>query len=95
MPAEPAPNLLPPPARPDGLPPAPEIEEPMDVSRAKPAQPMPRFALAPMDLHGLAGSVPPPVQSYDDRPLPPILPEEPGQGVDRSPTSSIPLSHDD
>ena len=91
----PAPNLLAPPARPDGLPPAPEIEEPMDVSRAKPAQPMPRFALAPMDLHGLAASVPPPIQSYDDRPVPPILPQEPGDGVDRSPTSAIPLSRDD
>ena len=30
----PRPNLLPPPARPDGLPPAPEIDEPMDVARA-------------------------------------------------------------
>ena len=63
----PAPNLLPPPAAPDGLPPAPDIEEPMDVARAKPAAPTPRFAMAPMSLHGPSGAVPPPVQDYDAR----------------------------
>jgi len=89
----PAPNLLPPPAAPDGLPPAPDIEEPMDVARAKPGAPTPRFAMAPMSLHGPSGAVPPPIQDYDARPLPPILPEEPG--VDGAPTSTVPVSHDD
>ena len=37
----PAPSLLPPPAAPDGLPPAPEIEEPLDVAR------LGGFAVAP------------------------------------------------
>jgi hypothetical protein len=73
----PAPNLLPPPAAPDGLPPA----------------PTPRFAMAPISLHGPSGALPPPVQEYDPEPLPPILPAEPD--VDGTPTSSVPLSHDD
>jgi hypothetical protein len=89
----PAPNLLPPPAAPDGLPPAPDIEEPMDVARAKLATPTPRFALAPMSLHGPTGAVPPPIQDYDARPLPPILPDE--TGVDGTPTSTVPASQDD
>jgi len=89
----PAPNLLPPPAAPDGLPPAPEIEEPMDVSQAKPVAPMPRFAMAPISLHDPSGAIPPPVREYDAGPLPPILPDE--TGVDGTPTSSVPISHDD
>ena len=40
----PAPSLLPPPASPDGLPPAPEIEEPLDIARAGNAN---AVALAP------------------------------------------------
>ena len=43
---KPPPELMPPPARPDGLPPAPDIDEPMDVSRAKTSAPTPRFASA-------------------------------------------------
>jgi hypothetical protein len=89
----PAPNLLPPPAAPDGLPPAPDIEEPMDVARAKPAAPTPRFAMAPMSLHSPSGALPPPVGAYDSQPLPPILPDE--TGVDGTPTSAVPVSHDD
>lgn len=91
----PTPNLLPPPARPDGLPPAPEIEEPLDVARARPSAPTPRFAMAPLALHGIDGALPPPIQNYDERPLPPVLPPEPDTGIDRSPTSSVPVSHDD
>jgi hypothetical protein len=89
----PSPNLLPPPAAPDGLPPAPEIEEPMDVARAKPPAPIPRFAMAPISLHGPSGALPPPVQTYEPSPLPPILPDEPD--VDGAPTSTVPVSHDD
>src|SRR5271154_7503451 len=61
----PAPDLTPAPAQPDGLPPAPVIEEPMDGARAKPAAPTPRFAMAPMSLHTPSGALPPPVGAYD------------------------------
>jgi hypothetical protein len=46
----PAPELLPPPAAPDGLPPAPEIDEPMDVARAGAGAAA--VAQAPVSLHG-------------------------------------------
>jgi hypothetical protein len=85
----PAPNLIPPPAAPDGLPPAPDIEEPMDVSRAKPAAPLPRFAQAPIDLHGFSGAAPAPVGSYETPVGAPVLPD-----VDTTPTSALP-PHDD
>jgi len=91
----PSPNLLPPPGNPDGLPPAPDIEEPMDVARKRVDAPTPRFAMAPMALHGFSGALPPPVQTYDDTLIPPVLPAEPADGVDGSPTSAIPVSHDD
>ena len=87
----PAPNLLPPPRAPDGLPPAPDIEEPMDVSRAKPfpapPQGQPRFAQAPIDLHGFSGAAPPPVGTYQAPTYAPVLPPE---AIDRNPTSSLP-----
>jgi hypothetical protein len=85
----PAPSLLPPPAQPDGLPPAPEIEEPMDVSKTKPVAPLPRFAQGPIDLHGFSGAAPAPVGSYEAQGDAPVLPE-----LDTTPTSSIP-PHDD
>jgi hypothetical protein len=46
-----------------------------------------------MSLHGPSGALPPPVQEYDARALPPILPDE--TGVDETPTSTVPGSHDD
>lgn len=48
----PAPNLIPPPGPSDGLPPAPDLEEPMDVAAAKPHRPLTSFAQTPIDLHG-------------------------------------------
>lgn len=87
---QPPPNLLPPPPRPDGLPPAPDIEEPMDVARATL-----RPSAAPLDLSGPSAALPPAVQTYDEGPpTAPVLPSE-GDGVDTAPTSSIPLSRDD
>jgi hypothetical protein len=78
----PASNLLPPPAQPDGLPPAPNVEEPMDVSQARPIG----APIGPLALHGPTGALPPPVQIYNESdPLPPTLPGE----IDSSPTSSI------
>jgi hypothetical protein len=84
---------MPPPARPDGLPPAPDIDEPMDVSRAKTSAPQPRFASQPLELHGLVASLPPPVESYA-KPAKPPAPTDIGD-IDNSPTSSVEVSHDD
>lgn len=88
----PAPNLPPPPGQPDGLPPAPEIEERLDVVRAGPSPRRTSLALAPMPLHGLNISAPAPAPDLEERPVAPILPEEP---IDGAPTSAIPLSHDE
>jgi hypothetical protein len=87
----PAPNLLPPPATPDGLPPAPDIEEPMDVARTKPAKPMPQFAQGPIDLHSPSAAAPPPVETYR---APSYAPTLPADDVDDTPTSAI-VPHDD
>jgi hypothetical protein len=90
----PSPNLLPPPDRPDGLPPAPDIEEPMDVARAKPGGPTTRIASAPIILPG-AERPPPAPGTLDPSPIPPILPGAPDDGVDATPTSSVPIWRDD
>ena len=75
---EPPPDLLPPPNRPDGLPPAPDIEEPMDIARAAP-----RPNSGPLELRGPSGALPPPLQALDERPAPPpILPAENGGAID-------------
>jgi len=87
----PAPNLIPPPPAPDGLPPAPDVEEQLDVSRAKPAAQQPQFAQGPMDLQGFTASAPPPVATS---PAPSYAPALPDDGVDATPTSSVP-PHDD
>ena len=84
----PPPDLQPPPARPDGLPPAPDLEEPMDVAHASL-----RPNAGPIDLRGPAAAIPPPL-AFQVRPAPPpVLPAD--DGVDGSPTSAIPLSKDD
>ena len=86
----PEPSLLPPPARPDGLPPAPEIDEQLDVARLRASPSSRAVALAPMSLtpgEGLSGALPPPVPEAD--PASPVLPAGAGPSVDRHPTSSI------
>ena len=88
---KPPPDLAPPPSRPDGLPPAPDIDEPMDIARAAG-----RPSSGPLELRGPSGALPPPLQALDERPAPPpILPAENGGAIDTEPTSSIPLSRED
>ena len=85
---EPPPGLQPPPGQPDGLPPAPNLEEPLDVARASM-----RPNGGPLDLHGPSAALPPPT-SFEVLPAPPpVLPDD--DSIDTAPTSAIPLSRDD
>jgi hypothetical protein len=93
----PEPNLLPAPA-PDGLPPSPEIDEPLDIAHIGDPR---AVALAPASLppapltgpdSGPDGAIPPPVAETD--PAAPVLPAGAGYSVNPAPTSSI-ADHDD
>jgi Extensin-like protein C-terminus len=90
----PAPNFLPVPSAPDGLPPAPEIEEPLDIAHLGNAH---AVALAPAAITG-PGPGPdvalPPAPIGETDPPPPVLPAGAGPSVDTEPTSSI-GEHDD
>ena len=90
---KPAQDLLPPPGRPDGLPPAPDVEEPMDVSRARPRRAAPVFAASPVDLHGPNFAFPAAVGQQETRLVAPVLPPE--GDIDRTPTSSSDASDDE
>jgi hypothetical protein len=85
----PPPDLAPLPAEPDGLPPAPEIEEPLDIAHLGG---MSATALAPKSLTGPSegpdGALPPAAIGEAD-PAPPILPLGAGPSVDLAPTSSL------
>jgi hypothetical protein len=75
----PGPNLLPLPAAPDGLPPAPNIDEPLDIAHLS-------APTGPGD--GPDGALPPaPIGETD--PAPPVLPAGAGPSVDMAPTSLI------
>ena len=90
----PAPSLLPPPARPDSLPPAPELDEPLDISQAGQSK---ATALAPASLSTPADGLDialPPAAIGEVNPAPPILPDGAGPVIDPSPTSSIPYRDD-
>ena len=90
----PAPNLLPAPAAPDGLPPAPNIDEPLDIAHSRPAD---SLAMTPASLPGPGDGVDvalPPALIRETDPAPPILPAGAGPSVDPAPTSSI-GAHDD
>ncbi len=91
----PEPSLLAPPAAPDGLPPAPEIEEPLDIAHlgdpravalAPLAPSIPPASLSGPDT-GPDGALPPPVGNAD--PAAPVLPAGAGYSVDPTPTSAI------
>ncbi len=92
----PAPSLLPPPAAPDGLPPSPEIDEPLDISQAGAARATALApASAPITAPGDSLSVAlPPAAIGDMNPAPPVLPEGDGPAIDPTPTSSIPYRDD-
>ena len=89
----PAPNLLPAPAAPDGLPPAPNIDEPLDIAHLSAPDAVasaPDASNGPGD--GPDGALPPaPIGETD--PAPPVLPAGAGPSVDTEPTSSI-KAHD-
>jgi len=89
----PAHDLPPPPAQPDGLPPAPDVEEPMDVSSARPRRAAPAFASAPVDLHGPNFAFPAAVGQQETRLVSPVLPAE--GDIDRTPTGASDASGDD
>jgi hypothetical protein len=85
----PAPGLLPAPASPDGLPPAPDIEEPLDIARAGNVN---AVALAPASAIGPNAGPDvalPPAAIGETDPAPPVLPAGAGPSVDPEPTSSI------
>jgi hypothetical protein len=89
----PAPNLLPPPASPDGLPPAPEMEEPLDIAHGSANA----VALAPASPAGPSdgpNAALPPSAIGEADPAPPVLPAGAGPGIDPEPTSST-GQHDD
>jgi Extensin-like protein C-terminus len=90
----PGPVFVPPSAAPDGLPPAPEVEEPLDISSLRDSR---AVALAPPASlagpgEGPDGALPPSVREAD--PVPPILPAGAGPGIDTEPTSSTGASDD-
>jgi hypothetical protein len=82
----PAPDLLPAPAGPDGLPPSPNIDEPLDIAHLS----APAGSTWPGA--GPDAALPPPIGETD--PAPPILPAGAGPSVDRAPTSAL-ADHND
>src|SRR5579863_10055070 len=86
----PAPNLLPAPGPRDGLPPAPEIDEPLDIAHlsAPAAAPPPPADASPGPGDGPDAALPP-APIGESEPAPPILPAGVEPAVDTQPTSSI------
>jgi hypothetical protein len=72
----PTPSVPPPAAAPDGLPPAPEIDEPQDVAAVRPRRKAPVFAQAPVDLHGPNFAFPSAVGAEEAQPVAPVLPAD-------------------
>jgi hypothetical protein len=85
----PAPNLLPAPAAPDGLPPAPNIDEPLDIAHLSAPGP---DAASPNVSRG-PGEGPdaalPPAPIGETNPSPPVLPAGAAPSVDMEPTSTL------
>ena len=74
----PAPNLIPPPGPSDGLPPAPDVDEPQDVAAAKPHRRAASYAQTPMDLHGPNFAFPESVGTHSKSLDAPVLPDDDG-----------------
>ena len=77
----PAPGLPSTPAGPDGLPPAPNIDEPLDIAHLS----APGASSGPGE--GPDAALPPPIGETD--PAPPILPAGAAPGIDLEPTSTL------
>ena len=75
----PSPELMTPPGPTDGLPPAPEIDEPMDVARLNSPD------ASPLDLHGPTGALPAPVATYAS----PATPSPPLESIGLRPPALI------
>ncbi len=90
----PAPDLLPAPAAPDGLPPAPNIDEPLDIAHLSAPGP----AAASTNASSGPGEGPdaalPPAPIGETNPAPPVLPAGAAPSVDMEPTSTL-GDHDD
>jgi Extensin-like protein C-terminus len=87
----PAPSLLSAPQAPDGLPPAPNLDEPMDVSRASSGP-----IGGAMAIHSFDGALPPPLPvGIGGAPQARIAQPPEGRPVDWDITSSIANSHDE
>jgi extensin-like protein len=80
----PPPGATPAPNRPDGLPPAPEIEEPMDIAQGG-------AGAEPMLLHGLSTQLPPPAPAYA-APVPRPASSGEGRPSDGDVTAAMPAS---
>ena len=80
----PSPNLLPAPGRPDGLPPAPDVDEPMDVAQRR---------ASPVDLHGADFAAPLPAGTEETQLMSPTLPAE--GDADMTSTSANAASNDE
>ena len=84
----PAPNLIPPSAAPDRLPPAPEIEEPLDVAKLRKPNAQ-AIALAPPTSIGPSSGPDvglPPLPPGEADPAPPVLRAGAGPSLDAEPT---------
>ena len=90
----PAPDLLPAPAAPDGLPPAPNIDEPLDIAHLSAPGPdadSPNVSRGPGEGPDAAL---PPAPIGETNPSPPVLPAGAAPSVDMEPTSTL-GDHDD
>jgi hypothetical protein len=83
----PAPDLLPGPAAPDGLPPAPNIDEPLDIAHlSAPAAALPEVSRGPGEGPDAAL---PPASIGETNPAPPVLPAGAAPSLDLEPTSTL------
>jgi hypothetical protein len=90
----PAPEFVPAPAAPDGLPPAPDIDEPLDIAHVSPLGPAAGSSGVSAGPGGGPDVALPPAPIGETDPAPPVLPAGTAPNVDMQPTSAI-GDHDD